>query len=119
MSTIINPPDFEDVMKIVERIRELSLDSAILSNKIKFMESDIAVEVTENEKYFINGKPPSMTYINATYKVTGFDGELKKMRQDLAQMESELEYRKNLLGVQKDKLEVWRTESANQRASVL
>ena len=119
MSTIINPPDFEDVMKIVERIRELSLASAILENKIKFTESEIVVEATANEKYFINGKPPSMTYINSTYKVTGFDNELKKMRQDLVEMQSELEYRKNLLGVQKDKLEVWRTESANQRASVL
>jgi hypothetical protein len=119
MSTIINPPDFEDVMEIVERIRELSLQEAILSNKIKFMESDITAEATENEKYFVNGKPPSMTYINSTYKVTGFDGELKKLRNDLAQIQSELEYRKNLFSVKKDMLEVWRTESANQRASVL
>lgn len=119
MSIITNPPDFDDVMEIIDRIRELSVESMLLSNKIKFMESDIVQKATEDTKYFVSGKPPSMTYVNSTYKVTGFDGELKELRNELAEIESELEYRKNLFSLKKDMLEVWRTESANQRASVL
>lgn len=119
MSIIDNPPDFEDMMEIAEEIKRLSLGSAVLENQIKFTESDIVIEATANEKYFVSGKPPSMAYINSTYKVTGFDGELKNMKNELANLQSQLEYNKNLFSIKKDMLEVWRTESANKRASVV
>jgi len=119
MTIIINPPDFEDMMEIAERIRELSIKELQLRNEIKTLEAKAVMEATTNSKYHVNGKTPSMAFINSTYVITGIENEILTPRSNLIDAVASLEYNKNLFYIKKDMLEVWRTDSANKRASVL
>ena len=119
MSITINPPDFEDMMEIAERIRVLSVKKLQLEAQIDTLKAKAVMEATTNTKYYINSKPPSMAFIKETYLVTGLDNELLTPKSNLVDVSTSLEYNKNLFSLKKDMLEVWRTESANKRASVL
>jgi hypothetical protein len=110
-------PDFSEFVKLTEEIGELSFRKMSLEKDIRSVESNIVKEATINEKWFISGKPLSMSFIDSTYKYTGFYNELIPLREKLAEIASTLEKRKLLLSVYRDMLEVFRTISANSRAS--
>ncbi len=110
-------PDFNDMARIVDRIKELSHRKIILENRIKSKEANIVKEATTNSAYYLNQKPPSMVYIQSTYLFTGFKGELLPLREELAQIISDLEHAKLTFRVFEDMIEVWRTQSANERRS--
>lgn len=112
-------PDFEDMMNVAEKIRDTSLRKTKLELKIDDLVSKTVVKVTTDPAYFTNGKPPSMSFVNSTYLVTGINGDIMALRERLAELESELEYLKNKLYIYREIIDVWRTMSANKRASVM
>ena len=114
-----NIPDFEDMVKVSEKIRELSLEKTRLELKIDDSFSKTVLQLTTNPEYFVNNKPPSMVFIKATYGFGGLDGKLYEYRIQLGTIEAELEYLKNKLNIYRDMIDVWRTVSANKRASVI
>jgi hypothetical protein len=67
----IQLPDLEKLEKLIQEINTISLEIARLSVNIKLTEADIVREVTTNPTYWINGKQPSMNYIETTYMYTG------------------------------------------------
>ena len=77
------------------------------------------LKISTTPEYFINSKPPSMAFIKATYGFSGLDGKMYEYRVELGTVEAELEYLKNKLVVYRDMIDVWRTISANRRASVI
>lgn len=119
MTVTIEPPDFEDMMEVAERIRNLSLKEMVLKDTLKKKESEIYIEAITTDKHLVNGKPPSAVFVENAWKHTGFDGELLEIRNELATVSADLDHQKNIFGIRKDMLEIWRTESANKRASVL
>ena len=119
MTGTINPPDFDDMMELSETIRELSLKEIGLKNKIKEEEAKVVIEATLSDEHLVNNKPPSMAFINSAWIFTGFNGEILELRSELAKVSSELDAVKRVFDLKRDMLEVWRTESANKRASVL
>lgn len=112
-------PDFEDMLKVAQKIKDLSLRKTKLELTIDDMVSKTVVELTTNPEHHINGKPPSMAFINRTYTTTGLDGKIFEYREKLAEVETNLEYYKNKLYIYRDMIDVWRTVSANKRASVI
>ena len=60
-----------------------------------------------------------MVFIKSTYGFNGLDGKLYEHRVQLGTVEAELEYLKNKLNIYRDMIDVWRTVSANKRASVI
>lgn len=119
MSTTISPPDFDDLMEIAERIRELSLKEMVLKDEIKKKESEIYIKAITTDEHLVNGKPPSAVFVENAWKHAGFEGELLEIRNELSIVSADLVYQKNIFSIKKDMLEVWRTDSANKRASVL
>lgn len=119
MNGTIKPPDFDAMMEITVSIRDLTLKKLLLELKIKEAESLIVTEVTTNPKYFKDGKVPAFNFIDATYKVSGLNGELLREREKLAVFSSELDYNKRRFEVLSGMLNAWQTESANMRASTL
>ncbi len=111
-------PDFNSMAEIVEKIRLLSYKKIVLENKIKSKEATIVKDALTKEEHFPNGKVPSMVFITSTYLFTGFKGELLPLREELAQTVSDLEHSKLTFRVFEDMIEVWRTQSANERRSV-
>ena len=114
-----NLPDFEDLYQLAKDIRDLSLSKMLLENKIKYEEAKVMVEARSNTKYFENGKPPAISFIEATYLFTGFDDSILPLREQLAEVSSELEHQRLFFQLQKDKIDVWRTQSANERNATI
>jgi len=114
-----NIPDFEDMISVAEQIRVAYIEKVRLELKVKDTFSKTVLQITTNPEYFINNKPPSMVFITSTYGVGGIDGSLYTFKMELGKVEAELDFLKNKLGVYKDMIDVWRTISANKRASVI
>lgn len=111
----ITLPDFADMINIANGIADLLRDKLWLENEISFDEAQVTVEASG--KILVNGKPPSMEYIKNSYLVTGFDGKLKEKRNKLADVQAELERKRLILQIYRDMLDIYRTESANERAA--
>lgn len=112
----ISLPSFEEMAVLVENIKKLSYDRAILDVKIKVAEANVFLEANNNEKYFQNGKPPSVAFVERTWGYTGFEKELIPLREQLAEVSSALESSKLKFDAMKLAIEIWRTSSANERS---
>lgn len=113
----IELPDFDDMFGIVQTIKALGMEKAVLDSSIKEEEAKVIKHVTITEAFFQNGKPPSMSFVEKTYAYTGLNNELVDKRRRLAEITYEIESYRNLLDFYKIKIEVWRTLSANERAA--
>lgn len=115
----IELPDFQDMFKMTKEIKDLMVKEELLKLEIKEMESRVTVAMTNDEKYFIKGKPPSQSYIDSSYKITGLDGEIVAKRRELATISADLEELKTTLQLYRDMISVYQTESANRRAATM
>jgi len=115
MTKEIQLPDFEDMYKLLKEIEALALKKLLMSEAIDLREAEIILEVSSNGDYYVNGKPPTMTFINKTYLRKGLKGNLPKMREQLARVLAEYEYVKKKFDLDKIAIDVWRTQSANKR----
>lgn len=112
-------PDFSEFLNLADEISKMSLEKMFIEKNIKAREAEIVKTVTTESQYFQGGKPPSMSYIDSTYRYSGLNGELLELRGKLSEATAELERLKIRLSVYKDMLEVWRTLSANERSTSL
>ena len=108
---MIQLPDFDKLFQLALEIKNLSVEESFLDLTIKQKEADIIREAITSA----NGKPPSMSYLQATVAFTGPDGSLLELRRRLADVKTELDYKKLLLDLYKRMIDVWRTQSANER----
>ena len=110
-------PDFDEFNKLAEEISALMLQKLSLEAKVKDGESNVFRVTSTDEKYFQGGKPPSVAYVENTYKYPGFDGGLMSIRNQLAQVTADLELKKLQMDVYKTMVDVWRTLSSNSRTA--
>jgi len=108
-------PDFNDMYETIDRIKELTLTKLVLEIKIKEMISEITQASTNDVRYFVNDKPPSMAYLDKTFTFSGLDGELIPLRKELATLIAELEHIRLVFDLDNSRINVWRTQSANER----
>jgi hypothetical protein len=94
-------PSFDEFMNIASKIKELSVRKMQLENRIKETESNSFKEVMSNPKYYINGKPVAVSFFENAFKFTGLDGGLILLRNELAQIQSELDEQRNLFDIYK------------------
>lgn len=114
----VEVPDFEEMARITDTIRDLDIKEKKLSLLIKTKESEVVMTVMTNPMYYQGGKSPSMAFIESTYKHSGLTGELVKIREEYAEVVSNLNYAKMLLEMNRLKISMYQTESANQRAAI-
>lgn len=111
-------PDFDDLDALIFKIRDFSLEAEYLDVYIKSKEAEIIEDYTTNPSKFSNGKPISMTQLKSTVAFTGENKELVPKRNELARLRAEIEALKLKFGLEKAKIDVWRTQSANERMAV-
>lgn len=117
-----SPFDLDYMLDLAEKMAETQLALSKSKHAETLFKAEIAQRVTENDKYWVNGKVPSMAYINSHYHVLGFDEDSGKSLYNLAEkiieLESELLRLRTKYNIERDKLEVWRTISANNRNAI-
>lgn len=113
----IDLPDFDDMINIANKIFDLSMEKSKIDIEIKLKEKE-AIEYAYSNMT-IDGKRPSMSYLESTVKVAGIDNNLIELRKKQMELSNEIELFKTVLDIYKLKIEVWRTMSANERASNL
>jgi hypothetical protein len=112
----IELPNMEELGELISRIGKTSEIIGLLEIKIKIKESEINQTATTTSKYFQNGKPPSQSYIDNTWKFCGFENELIPLREELVKLSSILEYSKLRYKFLLTMIDIWRTQASNERA---
>jgi len=114
-SRLTDLPDFNDMYVTIDKIKELTLKRLVLDIQIKEKISEITQESMVDVRYFVNEKPPSMAYLDKTFTFSGIDGELIPLRKELAAVISEVEHARLVFDLDNSRINVWRTQSANER----
>ena len=119
MTSTVELPDFEDIFKLVEEIGKLNKAKSVLELEISFTEADTAMTVMNNPEFYLDGKKPSMEYVKNTYLITGLNNELLGKRRELVELETSLNTKRLKLDMYKYLIEIWRTQSANERNAIV
>ncbi len=111
-------PDFDDFIQLSEDIKQLMIVKADLDNKIEIGKANTFKRALTDMSLFLDNKPPSISMIKALYEYTGIDGELIPLREAFALANAELKRKQAEFDMMKTKIDIYRTESANKRASL-
>lgn len=119
MTDKLQVPDIEEMFSLIDEIYKINKNKLLLDIEIKFFESETVKLVTTDTNYFQSGKPPSMAFIDATWKYTGIGNSLVEKRKELAILSAELDWSKAKLQTYRDLIDLYRTQSANERISIV
>lgn len=110
-------PDVSEIFEMQARLRVLLVRKVELEEAIRQLEADIIKKAISDPKYFVNGKPPSMSLIEKLYLVTGLDdgGELSRRRLELGKVVAEIEELKSKIFILHSLFDLWRSLSASER----
>jgi hypothetical protein len=111
-------PEFSEFIELADAIRKLSFRKLILEKDIKSMEATVFKTAIADPVYFVGGKTPAISFIENAFKHDGFNGEILPLREELAQVGSDLDHARLTLDIYKMMIEVYRTISANERGVV-
>jgi hypothetical protein len=114
----VNLPDFDDMLRLGEQIKNLMLEKGNIEFQIKSREAEIYRITSTDQQYFTNGKPPSAAYVKSAYEYSGIQGELLEPRKRLAEIIAELEFNEIRFNVMKMQVDIFRTDSANKRSAL-
>lgn len=112
----VDLPDFEDLTGMIDKIGELSLKKEKLELDISLREADVFRVCMTDELFFMNGKPPAVSYVEATYKRTGLQGDIIPLRVELAEVTARLEVARKSYELMKIKIDTWRSQQATERS---
>lgn len=115
MNVKMQLPKFEAMFDLVDEIERLSREVGLLDIEIKFEETKIMKRASTDESLRVSGKPLATNYIEATYKYSGFEGELIPKRRELVTKQATLRKKELAFQLLKMQVDVYRTESANNR----
>jgi len=116
-------PDFDDFEKMATDAARFKADIMIAKNNLYQLEAHCMREALTNKEYWIGGKMPSMAYCEKIVKEIGNTAEdnaaLCSYRDQIATMTEAYQLLQNLITMSRDKLDLYRTVSANERKSFL
>jgi len=116
-------PDFDELEDMAKLAAEAKRKSTGLEHKIKQLEAEFISEALANREYWKEGKRPTVTYCNSVVKEIGnTEGDreqLIELRNRQAEQERLYHYLNSLIEIRRDKLALYRTESANKRKAYL
>lgn len=112
-------PDFSQLLEKANEIQALSRRKNLLSYQLDRKEAKIVLEAVFSSQRTVNGKSPSMDFIKTTWMKTGFNDELLPLREEFAIISADLEKSKTDLDLMRLQIDIWRTESATNRMTLL
>ncbi len=116
-------PDFDDMIKLASKIGNEKTQIMLAEAKLELELAMITNTVTINKKYWVNGKSPTNAHIKDTYHQLGLNDETRELlytlRNEIATLTGELKEDEALFKVYQEMINVWRTQSANERGAYL
>lgn len=123
MNKRVELPDFNDMMALADKIGDGKKKLLVLETELDNLLAQITEHVTKHSGFWINNKPPSNVHIKDTYHLLGYNEETKKqlaeLRQRISEAKGDLEKDKLLFNVYQEMINVWRTQSANERGAFI
>lgn len=112
-------PDFDDMQEMIEEAARLQAKVAVLKDTIKAFSATCMKHALVEKDFWIGSKRPSMAYCEKIVAQIGntkedFDA-LESLRTELADDMERLETLEGLIQLSRDKLDLYRTFSANER----
>jgi len=116
-------PDFDDMIKLASKMGNEKTQIMLAEATLDILLAEITNTVTTKPEYFVGGKAPSNAHISDTYHVLGLNTEQKiqlmDLRIEIAKLTGELKEDEALFKVYQEMINVWRTQSANERGAYL
>jgi len=113
MTVKVDLPDLDELKELIDKINTLSYEAGKLKLEIEM--SEALTVLTASKLKGDDGKPLSMSFISSTYSKTGINGELVELRNSLFEANVRLEDAKKTYDYVKLLIDIWRTQSANER----
>jgi hypothetical protein len=115
-------PDWDDLIVISHEIGKLKTELAVKEYELDALLADITNVVSSEKEYWVGGKVPSATYIKTNYHLRGLnEGQrevIKNLRMEIANIEGTLKSKELELRALNTIIDIWRTQSANERKVV-
>lgn len=115
----VDLPDFDDLINLAKEIGDIKIELEIDKNRFELLLAEITEITSSDEQYFINGKAPSMAYTEANYHKLGYDEiskqRLNEVKERIARNTGLLKQKQLMMDIYRDMIDVWRTQSANER----
>lgn len=116
-------PDFDDMVTLASKMGNEKTQIMLSEATLDILLAEITNTVTTNPEYFVGGKSPSNAHISDTYHILGLNPKQKEDLMDLriaiAKATGELKEDEALFKVYQEMINVWRTQSANERGAYL
>lgn len=116
-------PDFDDFETLARETAELKGSLIVVKSQLTKLEAECMRTALTDNTYWIGGKRPSMAYCEKIVKIVGNTPEdqdsLSNLRQELAELTEAHQLLQHLITMERDKLDLYRTLSANTRRSFL
>lgn len=116
-------PDFDDMVNLAGSIGTTKTKLETEKADYDILRADITNYVMNHKELWDNGKVPSTAHIHDTYHIVGYDEETRKAldvkRKNIATLSGYLDELELKFKIWQAMIDVWRTESANLRNSLL
>ena len=114
-------PDFDDMEQIIKDLAVVESKRIALDSSYKSKQAECIRDALTNQDYWIGSKQPSMAYCNSVVAYVGNTDddmlELNNMINELAMLSERSNLLKQTLQLYRDKLDLYRTQSANERGA--
>jgi len=112
-------PDFDLMQALIDQLAEARAREFAVKNHLKEKEADVVREAMLNRDLWEGTKPPTMSYCDKVVSVLGNNDKDKEdlfsTRRELASTMEVIERLQGTIQVMRDKLDLYRTFSANER----
>lgn len=112
-------PDFDDMNKIAKFIASSKAKLEDAKNQLEEKIADCIHQALTNQDYWLDNKPPTMSYCTSVISVRGNNEddfkELKRLRESIIEYNRSYQEARSILDNMKDRISVWQTHSANTR----
>lgn len=116
-------PDFDELTDMAADAARAKAEIILLKTGIARLEAFCIREALETRIYWVGGKRPTAQYCSNVIKILGNTKEeeenLWKLRIELAEKTETLQLLTEIIQIQKSKLDLYRTKSANERKGFL
>jgi hypothetical protein len=102
-------PDFNDVLALISKVKELTVKKMKLDSDIKYQEAANFSLIMNSSEFFVGGKPVAVAYYEHCYKFAGIKDNLKSLRQELILITAELDELKVKYDLYKQMQDMYKT----------